>query len=108
MSYRTQFAEIDLGNLLVEDKCPLNDYTEGKLPTEKSDSITVSLIPTTKELTKWDRFARLKGIQNRKKSRKVWDPVSQSWKPRWGKDRIDDLKDKWVLEVPDNAGKRKC
>uniref|UniRef100_A0AA85JJW5 Ribosome biogenesis regulatory protein n=1 Tax=Trichobilharzia regenti TaxID=157069 RepID=A0AA85JJW5_TRIRE len=140
MSYRTQFAEIDLGNLLVEDKCPLNDYTEGttidedclrsislectrhffksffELPTEKSDSITVSLlpkptfrlprekkIPTTKELTKWDRFARLKGIQNRKKSRKVWDPVSQSWKPRWGKDRIDDLKDKWVLEVPDNA-----
>ncbi|CAH8673249.1 unnamed protein product [Schistosoma rodhaini] len=56
-----------------------------------------------RELTRWDRFARLKGIQNRKKSRKVWDPVSESWKPRWGKDRIDDVKDKWVLEVPDNA-----
>ncbi|CAH8660648.1 unnamed protein product [Heterobilharzia americana] len=87
-----------------------------ELPTETNDSVSVSLlpkptfrlprekkIPTAKELTKWDRFSRLKGIQKQKKSRKVWDPVSESWKPRWGKDRVDDVKDKWVLEVPDNA-----
>ncbi|KAK4474604.1 hypothetical protein MN116_001742, partial [Schistosoma mekongi] len=78
-------------------------YRVFQLPTEMNDNVTVSVIPSSKELTKWDRFARLKGIQNRKKSRKVWDPVSESWKPRWGKDRIDDVKDKWVLEVPDNA-----
>ncbi|CAH8662336.1 unnamed protein product [Schistosoma bovis] len=140
MSYRSQLAEVDLGNLLIEDKCPLNQFNEVssldddhyrtisldcthhffklffELPTESNDSVSVSIlpkptfrlprekkIPSTKELTRWDRFARLKGIQNRKKSRKVWDPVSESWKPRWGKDRIDDFKDKWVLEVPDNA-----
>ncbi|CAH8662348.1 unnamed protein product [Schistosoma bovis] len=151
MSYRSQLAEVDLGNLLIEDKCPLNQFNEVssldddhyrtisldcthhffklffevivlyfhglfQLPTESNDSVSVSIlpkptfrlprekkIPSTKELTRWDRFARLKGIQNRKKSRKVWDPVSESWKPRWGKDRIDDFKDKWVLEVPDNA-----
>ncbi|KAH8866870.1 Ribosome biogenesis regulatory protein isoform 2 [Schistosoma japonicum] len=87
-----------------------------QLPTEMNDYVAVSVlpkptfrlprekkIPSSKELTKWDKFARLKGIQNRKKSRKVWDPVSESWKPRWGKDRVDDVKDKWVLEVPDNA-----
>ncbi|CAH8569185.1 unnamed protein product [Schistosoma turkestanicum] len=67
-----------------------------RLPREKK-------IPSPKELTRWDRFARLKGIQNHKKSRKVWDPESESWKPRWGKNRVDDIKDKWVLEVPDNA-----
>lgn len=136
MSYRAQIAEVDLGNLLVEDKCPLDqgEINESamvsmayecshrflelfyQLPTEMVDSISVTLlpkplfrlprekkIPSTRELTKWDRFAKLKGIKNRKKPRKVWDPESKSWKPRWGKDRIDDLKDKWVLEVPDNA-----
>ncbi|VDP63591.1 unnamed protein product [Schistosoma mattheei] len=28
MSYRSQLAEVDLGNLLVEDKCPLNQFNE--------------------------------------------------------------------------------
>ena len=32
--------------------------------------------------------------------------VTQEWKPRWGYKRIEDPKDDWVLEVPDNAGER--
>ena len=28
----------------------------------------------------------------------------QEWKARWGYKRIDDPKDKWVVEVPDRAG----
>lgn len=68
-----------------------------RLPREKP-------APRPRELTRWDRFAQMKGITKRKKSRKVWDEASQTWKPRWGKDRIDSVKDKWVLEVPGNAG----
>ena len=46
----------------------------------------------------------MKGIRKHKKSKKVWDEESKSWKSRWGKDRVDSLKEKWVIEVPDNAG----
>ncbi|CAL8100834.1 unnamed protein product [Calicophoron daubneyi] len=67
-----------------------------RLPREKK-------IPSRRDFTRWERFAQLKGIHNKKKSRKVWDETTKSWRPRWGKDRINDLKDNWVLEVPDNA-----
>lgn len=30
----------------------------------------------------------------------------QEWKPRWGYKRVDDPKDKWVVEVPDRAGEQ--
>ncbi|GAA55446.1 regulator of ribosome biosynthesis, partial [Clonorchis sinensis] len=60
-------------------------------------------IPAVRDLTRWERFAKLKGIKNKKKSRKIWDPTTQSWRPRWGKDRINAPKDKWFIEVPDNS-----
>ena len=28
----------------------------------------------------------------------------QEWKPRWGYKRVNDPKEDWVLEVPENAG----
>ena len=28
----------------------------------------------------------------------------QEWKPRWGYKRINDPKDKWMIEIPDKAG----
>ncbi|KER22397.1 hypothetical protein T265_09511 [Opisthorchis viverrini] len=122
MSYRIQLAEVDLGNLLFEDKAPLEFDSSGSvsdqhlrdiakectrhffklfwaLPTEVVDNVTISKlpkptfrlprekrIPAVRDLTRWERFAKLKGIKNKKKSRKVWDPTTQSWRPRWGKD----------------------
>ncbi|KAF8561150.1 hypothetical protein P879_06008 [Paragonimus westermani] len=138
MSYRLQLAEVDLGNLLFEDKAPLEIESKKELepqlqelaheclshffklfwalPTERIEGVTISTLPKPafrlprekrvpfkRDLTRWEQFAKLKGIKNKKKSRKVWDPNVDSWRPRWGKDRVDNLKDKWVLEVPDNA-----
>ncbi|BHF69706.1 Rhodanese-related sulfurtransferase [Sparganum proliferum] len=133
---RHLLAECDLGNLLYDDKAPLepknltSSYIQEltlsctqnflkqfwSLPTEQTDDVLVTLlpepryrlprekqVPKVRELTRWERFARLKGITKRKKPRKVWDESSQSWKARWGRDRIDSNKDKWVIEVPDNA-----
>ena len=34
----------------------------------------------------------------------VFDEKAQEWKPRYGYKRINDPKDDWVLEVPQNAG----
>lgn len=66
------------------------------LPREKP-------IPKPKPLTKWQEFAKLKGIKNKKKSRMVWDEKSQSYKPRWGYKRANDNTKEWVIEVPGNA-----
>ncbi|VDL86833.1 unnamed protein product [Schistocephalus solidus] len=91
---RYLLADLDLGNLLYDDKAPL----------ESNNLYIFQLfVPKARELTRWERFSRLKGITKHKKPRKVWDESSQGWKPRWGKDRIDNNKEKWVIEVPDNA-----
>ena len=45
-------------------------------------------VPKPKPPTKWELFAREKGIQRRKKYSKVWDDESKSWRFTWGKNRI--------------------
>lgn len=45
------------------------------LPREKP-------LPEPKPTTKWEKFAREKGIKKRKHSRLVWDEISGSYKPR--------------------------
>lgn len=34
----------------------------------------------------------------------VFDEKGQEWKPRYGYKRVNDPKNDWVLEVPQNAG----
>ena len=34
-------------------------------------------VPNEKQLTKWEQYAKLKGIQKKKKGRMVWDNESQ-------------------------------
>ena len=34
----------------------------------------------------------------------VFDEKAQKWKPRYGYKRVNDPKEDWVLEVPQNAG----
>ncbi|OAF70851.1 Ribosome biogenesis regulatory protein [Intoshia linei] len=56
------------------------------------------------EDTKWDKFAKLKGIQKKKRTRNVWDDNSRKWLPRWGYKSKSNTNDKdWLIEVPNNA-----
>jgi len=41
-------------------------------------------LPKEKVETRWEKFAREKGINSRKKERMVFDEMSQTWKPRYG------------------------
>ncbi|KAH9498437.1 Rhodanese- sulfurtransferase [Bulinus truncatus] len=66
------------------------------LPREKP-------VPKTRPLTKWQEYAKTKGILNKKKSRMVWDEASQQYKPRWGYKRANDSTNQWLIEVPENA-----
>ncbi|CAG8484497.1 3181_t:CDS:2 [Paraglomus occultum] len=83
-----------------------------KIPREKPDFaytlssfyLLINHVPKPKPLTRWEKFAKLKGIQNRKKSRKVFDEATGDWVPRWGyKGANDDGINNWLIPVPQNA-----
>jgi len=55
-------------------------------------------------LTKWEKFAKEKGISHRKKEKAVWDEEKQEWVNRWGwKGKNKELEGQWLTEVPANA-----
>ncbi|XP_075069695.1 ribosome biogenesis regulatory protein homolog [Mixophyes fleayi] len=67
-----------------------------RLPREKP-------VPKPRAPTRWEEFAKLKGIQKKKKTNLVWDEVHKEWRRRWGYKRArDDTKD-WLAEVPHTA-----
>lgn len=70
-----------------------------KIPREKP-------LPKPKEPTRWEKFAKAKGIVKRKKSAKVFDEDVKEWIPRHGSKSAKnrDLAD-WCTEVgPDYNG----
>lgn len=68
------------------------------LPREKP-------LPTPKAPTKWERFAKEKGISHRKKEKDVWDEERQEWVPRWGRfGKNKDKEDQWLHEVKPGDG----
>lgn len=87
-----------------------------KLQTERVEEVIVARLPepTTRlprekappkprPPTKWEQFAKLKGIQKKKKTNLVWDETAKEWRRRWGYKRAkDDTKD-WLIEVPGSA-----
>jgi hypothetical protein len=40
--------------------------------------------PKAKATTRWEAFAKEKGIKKRKRERMLWDDEKQQWLPRWG------------------------
>lgn len=67
-----------------------------RLPREKP-------LPRPRPLTRWQQFARLKGIRPKKKTNLVWDEVSGQWRRRWGYKRARDDTKEWLIEVPGSA-----
>lgn len=87
-----------------------------KLPVERiQESIVAKLpecttvlprekrIPKAAPLTKWQEYAKLKGIQKPKRGAMVWDETAKEWKPRFGYKRANDDTKEWVIEIPANA-----
>ncbi|KAG6776508.1 ribosome biogenesis regulatory protein [Populus alba x Populus x berolinensis] len=63
-----------------------------KLPREKP-------LPKPKPPTRWEQFAKAKGIRNRKKDKVVWDEQTGTWKRRYGFDRVNDDADVPIIEA---------
>lgn len=87
-----------------------------KQPTERVEEAIVAKLPepTTplprekpppkpKPPTKWEQFAKLKGIQKKKKTNLVWDETAKEWRRRWGYKRANDDTKDWLIEVPETA-----
>jgi len=61
-------------------------------------------LPKPKPPTRWERFAKAKGIQHHKKSKMVYDEATGEWVSRWGyKGTNDDGANDWLIPVPQNG-----
>ena len=68
------------------------------LPREKP-------LPKPKPPTKWERFAKEKGISHKRKEKVVWDEEKQDWVNRWGRGgKNKEAEDQWLHEVKAGDG----
>ncbi|CAH1116056.1 unnamed protein product [Phaedon cochleariae] len=75
-----------------------------KLPPQKTVLPRMKPVPRPRPLTKWQQFAKEKGIQKKKKSKLSWDEQLKKWVPLYGfKKAKAEIEKDWVLEVPGNA-----
>lgn len=106
----------DLLRSLARDNTQLLINEIWKLPTERVKDVIVAKLPEPNSVlprekpapkpkppTKWEQFAKLKGIQKKKKTNLVWDEVHKEWKRRWGYKRAKDDTKEWLIEVPESA-----
>lgn len=96
----TQFLFNAVWQLPIEK---LENVVVVKLPEASTTLPREKPIPKPKPLTKWQEFAKRKGIRKTKRGRMLWDEASESWKPRWGFKRGKDPTKDWLIEVPANA-----
>ena len=71
--------------LLQENSHPLNSPTIRDLPETKIQLPRALPIPKPKPLSKWQEFAKKKGIQKRKKGALTFDEDRSEWSARHGK-----------------------
>lgn len=106
----------DFLRALARDNTQLLINEIWKQPTERVEEAIVAKLPepTTRlprekpppkprPPTKWEQFAKLKGIQKKKKTNLVWDETAKEWKRRWGYKRAKDDTKEWLIEVPESA-----
>lgn len=113
--FREQRKE-DFLRSLARDNTQLLINELWKLPTERVQEAIVAKLPDPatplprekpplkpKPPTKWEQFAKLKGIQKKKKTNLVWDETAKEWKRRWGYNRAKDDTKEWLIELPVTA-----
>lgn len=86
---------------------PITRSEEGplaQLPPPTTQLPRAKPLPKPKPPTKWEQFAKARGIQHRHKDKKVWDEERQEWVNRWGWKGTNKKEEvQWLTEVPANA-----
>jgi len=120
-SLSTLISSVDEDHLLEKatDGCAQLINALWQLPTERSDVGTLVSLPSysvtklprqlppppPKSETKWEKFAKARGIplNKEKRSQKVWDEDSGSWKFIHGYNKANDDSKEWpIMEVKRN------
>jgi regulator of ribosome biosynthesis len=125
-------AEIDLGRLMTCDYAPITEATLASRSQEniqllvndlfslkpkfEDGSVYVTLplakfplprekrIPENAPETRWEKFAKAKGIVKTKKSKYVFDEDSKEFKPRHGyKSKTNESLNDWCIEVKNGS-----
>ncbi|KAL4955698.1 ribosomal biogenesis regulatory protein [Aspergillus filifer] len=101
--------------------CPITSSQQGVLLTLPSASTTLPRhkpLPTPKPPTKWELFARKKGIgkysskpgaalaDKERRKKLVYDEESGDWVPRWGYKGKNKDDDQWLVEVKEDDWKK--
>uniref|UniRef100_UPI00398ECC0B ribosome biogenesis regulatory protein homolog n=1 Tax=Pristiophorus japonicus TaxID=55135 RepID=UPI00398ECC0B len=81
----------------------LQEAIVAKLPEPTTRIPREKPLPRPRPPTRWEEFAKLKGIQKKKKTNLVWDKEKKEWRRRWGYKRANDETKEWVIEVPEKA-----
>jgi regulator of ribosome biosynthesis len=91
--------------LLINDlfKLPATPSDVGalaKLPEPSTLLPRSKPVPKPREPTRWEQFAKAKGIVKRKRSSHAYDEQQQEWRPRYGRKsaKNDGMKD-WCMEL---------
>ncbi|KAI9068456.1 RRS1-domain-containing protein [Trametes sanguinea] len=75
-----------------------------QLPAPTTQLPRAKPLPKPKPMTKWEKFAKAKGIQKKRRDKKIWDEEKQEWVDRWGWKGANKAKEtQWLSEVPANA-----
>ncbi|KAL2046209.1 hypothetical protein N7G274_001656 [Stereocaulon virgatum] len=97
-------AQSLLNQLLLT--CPITSHpTSGVLMTLPPPTTPIPRekpLPAKREETKWEKFAKKKGIKDKKRGegKMVFDEASGEWVPRWGyKGRNKSGEGEWIVEV---------
>ncbi|MCJ1251581.1 Rhodanese- sulfurtransferase [Trapelia coarctata] len=93
--------------------CPITSHpTDGVLLT-LPQSITPlpreKPLPAEKQQTKWEKFAKKKGIKEKKRGegKMVYDEEKGDWVPKWGyKGRNKDGEGNWIVEIDEKKEKQ--
>ncbi|CAO3698450.1 unnamed protein product [Rhizopus stolonifer] len=100
----------DNTQLLVNElfKLPVTSADIGVLATLPDRTTTIPRekpLPKDRPLTRWEKFAKTKGILNRKRDKMVYNEDSGEYEARWGYKRKnkDELAEDWLIPVPDHG-----
>ena len=89
--------------LLGLERVTNTDGTFARLPPPNYSLLPRSKpLPKPKPLTRWEKFAKTRGIVKTKNSRKVFDEATKEYRPAFGYGSKTVEKD-WIMEVPANA-----
>lgn len=93
--------------------CPITSHpTDGVLLTLPPSTTSLPRekpLPAEKQETKWEKFAKKKGIKDEKRGegKMVYDEENGEWVPKWGyKGRNKDGEGDWIVEVDEKKEKQ--